>query len=45
MTDHRINLSVNHLEEILEGDGLEPIIEALRQDHEMSLMEDLLHGQ
>ena len=42
LTDHRINYSVNNLAGILEGDGLEDVINELQMDHEMSLIENLV---
>jgi len=42
VTDHRINLTVNNLDEVLEGNGLGTFIDALKTDHETALMEELL---
>jgi peptide chain release factor 1 len=38
MTDHRINLTLYKLPEIMEGGGLEEVIEALINDHQATLM-------
>ncbi|KAF9515360.1 hypothetical protein BS47DRAFT_1342070 [Hydnum rufescens UP504] len=45
LTDHRINYSVNNLAGILEGDGLEDVINELQKAHEMSLIENLLPAE
>ena len=42
VTDHRINLTINNLNAVLEGDGLGLIIDALKKHHSTALMEDLL---
>ncbi len=38
VTDHRINLTVYNLDEVLTGGGLEPVIDALITDHQASLL-------
>ena len=41
MTDHRVNMSVHGLPEILAGQGrLDDVIEALLQDEQARLLED-----
>ena len=41
MTDHRVNLSVHGLPEILAGQGrLDDVVEALLQDEQARLLED-----
>jgi peptide chain release factor 1 len=42
VTDHRIGLSLMNLTSIMEGNGLQGFIDALRRDHEETLMETLL---
>ncbi|KAF8576124.1 peptide chain release factor 1 [Ramaria rubella] len=42
VTDHRINMTINNLDSILEGEGLEVIVDALKRDHDAAVMEDLL---
>jgi len=42
VTDHRIGLTLKNLRSVMEGDGLKKFIDALRKDHEGSLMEDVL---
>jgi len=43
LTDHRINLTVYNLEEVVEG-ALEPIIEALREEEMKDKLEDLVNN-
>lgn len=38
MTDHRVNLTLYKLEQILSGDGLDEVIDALIADHQASLL-------
>ncbi len=45
MTDHRIGLTVNGLQAIMEGDDLDLIIEALKRDLEERRLESLLLGE
>lgn len=40
LTDHRINLTLYQLEDIMEG-HLEPVIEALKQEHHAALLAEL----
>ncbi|KAJ7449955.1 peptide chain release factor 1 [Mycena latifolia] len=42
VTDHRIGLSLRNLTSVMEGDGLQDLLAALRRDHEESQMEDML---
>ena len=42
VTDHRINLTINNLDAVLEGDGLGLITDALKKNHDAAVMEDLL---
>ncbi|KAJ7046954.1 hypothetical protein C8F04DRAFT_938155 [Mycena alexandri] len=42
VTDHRIGLSLMNLTSMMEGDGLQDFIAALRRDHEETQMEDML---
>jgi peptide chain release factor 1 len=44
LTDHRINLTLYHLNEVIEGD-LEPIIEALKREYHAELLAELGHEQ
>ena len=41
VTDHRINLTLYKLEKILEGEGLDEIIDALIADHQAALLADM----
>ena len=41
VTDHRINLTLYNLAEVMEGRGLEPIIDALTADDEASRLAEL----
>ena len=38
ITDHRINLTLYKLDQIMEGPGLEEMIQALMADHQAELM-------
>jgi peptide chain release factor 1 len=42
VTDHRINLTINNLDQVLEGTGLSVFMAALKKNHETALMEELL---
>lgn len=42
MTDHRIGLSVTGIQNILDGEGLEYVLEQLKQHHDSQRMESLL---
>jgi peptide chain release factor 1 len=41
VTDHRINLTVYNLEEVLAGGGLDPIIDALITDRQATMLAEL----
>jgi peptide chain release factor 1 len=41
VTDHRINLTLYNLAEVMEGRGLEPVIDALIADDEASRLAEL----
>ena len=41
VTDHRINLTISNLHSVLEGDGLDLIIDALKRNHDEAVMEEL----
>jgi peptide chain release factor 1 len=42
VTDHRIGLSIKNLTSVMEGDGIQEFVAAMRRDHEESQMEDML---
>lgn len=42
MTDHRLGLSVKNLENIMEGDGIEQIIDQLVRNDQESRLEEAL---
>jgi hypothetical protein len=42
VTDHRIGLTLKNLSSVLEGDGLEDFIDALKKDHDESVLEDMI---
>ena len=42
VTDHRIGLTKKNLDEVVDGYGIEVFIEAVKKDHEESLLEDCL---
>jgi peptide chain release factor 1 len=45
LTDHRINLTLYKLPEIIEGPALQEVVEALRTDHQAALLaESELNG-
>ena len=44
MTDHRIGFTTMNLQNVMDGERLEPIIEALRKQHEVETMQELLEG-
>ncbi|TFK37061.1 hypothetical protein BDQ12DRAFT_699259 [Crucibulum laeve] len=44
VTDHRIGLTLMNLTSVLEGDGLQDFLDALRRDHYESVMEDMLES-
>jgi peptide chain release factor 1 len=41
VTDHRINLTLHKLDEVLEGNGLDEIVDALIADHQASQLAEL----
>lgn len=45
VTDHRIGLTVMNLALIMEGDGLDEILNALRKNHDETLLEDMLNSE
>lgn len=42
LTDHRINLTLYHLQEVMAG-NLSPIVDALQQEHQAELLAELAH--
>ena len=38
MTDHRINLTLYKLDEVLSGEALDEVVDALITDHQASLL-------
>lgn len=44
VTDHRINYTTLNLDDILDGGGLQLIIDALKSNHEKELLEDILEA-
>ena len=42
VTDHRIGLSLMNLTSVMEGDGLQVFIDAVKKNHEESVMEEML---
>jgi len=42
VTDHRIGLSLMNLTSVMEGDGLQVFIDAVKKNHEESIMEEML---
>lgn len=42
MTDHRIGLTLMNLSSVLEGDGIQDFIDAIKKDHADSILEDML---
>ncbi|KAJ6597038.1 hypothetical protein DFH09DRAFT_1133459 [Mycena vulgaris] len=45
VTDHRIGLSLRNLTSVMEGDGLQDFVAAMKRDHEESQMEDMLQEE
>ena len=41
VTDHRINLTLYNLEEVLAGDGLDSLVDALVTDHQATMLAEL----
>ncbi|EGN97126.1 hypothetical protein SERLA73DRAFT_123914 [Serpula lacrymans var. lacrymans S7.3] len=44
VTDHRLGLSLMNLTSLLEGDGLQDFIDALKRSHDEDLMEEIVEG-
>lgn len=42
MTDHRIGLSLMNLTSVMEGDGLQVFVDAVKKHHDESVMEEML---
>jgi len=42
VTDHRIGFTTMNLQNVMDGETLESIIEALRKQHEVETMQELL---
>ncbi|KIK03291.1 hypothetical protein K443DRAFT_485617 [Laccaria amethystina LaAM-08-1] len=42
VTDHRIGLTLMNLSSVLEGDGIQDFIDAIKKDHADSILEDML---
>lgn len=42
MTDHRIGFTTMNLQNVMDGERLESIIEALRKQHEVETIQELL---
>ena len=42
VTDHRIGLSLMNLTSVMEGDGLQVFVNAVKKHHEESIMEEML---
>ncbi|KAF9465849.1 hypothetical protein BDZ94DRAFT_1319841 [Collybia nuda] len=45
VTDHRIGLSLMNLSSVMEGDGLHEFLEALKKDHDETILEDMLNEE
>ncbi|THU98617.1 release factor [Dendrothele bispora CBS 962.96] len=45
VTDHRIGMSIMNLTSVMEGDALQDFVDALKKDHEETLMEEMLNDQ
>ncbi|KAJ7709729.1 hypothetical protein B0H17DRAFT_915985 [Mycena rosella] len=45
VTDHRIGLSLRNLTSVMEADGLQEFVSAIKRDHEESQMEDMLQEE
>lgn len=45
VTDHRINMSWGNIDDIVDGDGFEGIIEALKQDFRNRRLDALMAGE
>ena len=44
MTDHRINLTLYSLDRLIEGDGLDEVIDALAAERQAQLLADQAEG-
>lgn len=42
VTDHRIGLTLMNLSSVMEGDGLQDFLDALKKDHDETVLEDML---
>lgn len=42
MTDHRIGLTIKGVAQILDGDGLQQILDVLHANHHQEMIEDAL---
>ena len=42
MTDHRLGLSLMNLTALMEGEGLQEFIDALRRSHDEDMIEDII---
>lgn len=42
MTDHRLGLSLMNLTAVMEEDGLRKFIDAIKRDHDESVMEEMI---
>ena len=42
VTDHRLGLSIKNLENVMEGDGIEQIIDELVRNHRESRLEEAI---
>jgi protein subunit release factor A len=42
VTDHRIGLSLKNLQQVMEGDALRDIIDALKKHNDEATLEDML---
>ncbi len=45
MTDHRIGLTLTGLQHIMDGEGLDAVIDALRDDLDSRRLECLIEGE
>lgn len=45
VTDHRIGLTLMNLSSVMEGDGLQDFLDALKKDHDETILEDMLNEE
>jgi len=45
VTDHRIGLTLMNLGSVLDGNGLEDFLHALKRDYHETMMEDMLQEE